>query len=50
MSTPLLTQLGIRYPIFLAPMAGITTPELAVSCTHRDVYTRQQLLLRALQN
>ncbi|QGX91292.1 nitronate monooxygenase [Tatumella sp. TA1] len=29
MSTPLLTQLGIRYPIFLAPMAGITTPELA---------------------
>lgn len=26
---PLLTQLGIRYPIFLAPMAGITTPVLA---------------------
>ncbi|MBT0729473.1 NAD(P)H-dependent flavin oxidoreductase [Rosenbergiella nectarea] len=25
----LLTQLGIRYPIFLAPMAGITTPVLA---------------------
>ncbi|SEQ66717.1 nitronate monooxygenase [Rosenbergiella nectarea] len=26
---PLLTQLGIRDPIFLAPMAGITTPALA---------------------
>ena len=25
----LLTQLGVRYPLFLAPMAGITTPELA---------------------
>ncbi len=25
----LLTQLGIRYPIFLAPMAGVTTPLLA---------------------
>lgn len=25
----LLTQLGVRYPIFLAPMAGITTPLLA---------------------
>lgn len=25
----LLTQLGIRYPIFLAPMAGVTTPVLA---------------------
>jgi len=25
----LLTQLGVRYPIFLAPMAGVTTPLLA---------------------
>lgn len=30
----LLTQLGIQQPIFLAPMAGVTTPELAAAVSN----------------
>jgi hypothetical protein len=29
---PLLTRLGIRVPMFLAPMAGVCTPDLVLAC------------------
>jgi len=33
--TALLAQLGIQHPIFLAPMAGISTPELAAEVSNQ---------------